>query len=416
MIIGINVAAAIKQPRTGVEEYTYQLIKHLTMLPESGEHRFLLYLPAEVRRTKAGEPKDSPHLFEPEGSSEPDRPNPLLREERENTFFDFPLPPNFEIKVLCWPLPFLWTQIRLAWEILRRSPDVLFIPVHILPFFSPKNSVVTIHGLEYEYFQEYYPFWHRVYLKWSTKRAVKKAGKIIAISENTKNDLIKFYGARAEKIEVVHHGVFVCHSEAVGRGISHECGTGIRQRSLAALGMTTREKPYILYLGRLETKKNVQGILEAYKILKEEYQIPHKLVLAGVPGYGYENLKFKIENLKLQITELGYVDEDEKWRLLSEADIFLFPSFYEGFGLPVLEAQAAGVSVVTSASSCLPEIAGQGALFVNPKNPARIAEAVKQIIDDNDLRDRLRQSGFENIKQFSWEKCAKETLGVIIKI
>ena len=131
MIIGINAAAAIKQPRTGVEEYTYQLIKHLTMLPEARAHRFLLYTPSAVLGAGG---------------------------------FDFPLPPNFEIKVLRWPLPFLWTQIRLAWEMLVRSPDVLFIPVHILPFGAPKNSIVTIHGLEYEYWPQGYSFWRRFYL------------------------------------------------------------------------------------------------------------------------------------------------------------------------------------------------------------------------------------------------------------
>ena len=176
MTIGINVAAAIKQPRTGVEEYVYQLIKHLTMLPEAREHRFLLYLSAKAlasagaRRAKAGVP-NSPYPVkgrDPHGAL---RPNPLLREERENLFFDFPLPSNFEIKILRWPWPFLWTQVRLAWEMLRRPPEALFIPAHILPLFSPLNSAVAIHGLEYEYFPKHYSLWRRLYLRWSTARA-----------------------------------------------------------------------------------------------------------------------------------------------------------------------------------------------------------------------------------------------------
>ncbi|HRY52606.1 MAG TPA: glycosyltransferase family 1 protein [Candidatus Portnoybacteria bacterium] len=361
MIIGINATAAIKQPRTGVEEYTYQLIKHLTMLPEAGEHRFLLYLPAEAL-AKAGLP-----------------------------VFDFPLPPNFEIKILRWPLPFLWTQARLAWEMLFRPPEALFIPVHILPFGAPKKSIVAIHGLEYEYFPEYYSWLRKLYLRWSTKRAAGRARNIIAISENTKNDLVKLYGCAKEKIKVVHHGI------------------GFKTKSKA----DTVIGPYVLYLGRLETKKNVQGILAAYKIFKEEYGMPHELILAGSPGYGYESLKPQIKSLP-GAKELGYVDEDEKWQLLAGAAIFLYPSFYEGFGLPLLEAQAAGAPVITSFGSCLPEIAGEGALFINPQNPAQIAEAVKQIIDDKPLRDKLRQSGFENVKRFSWEECARETLKSII--
>jgi len=406
MTIGINATAAVKQPRTGVEEYTYQLLKHLTMLTEAREHRFFLFIPS----------------FEKGGlrriyRSKKIPPSPPFTKGGEKNLFDFPLPSNFEIKILRWPVPFFWTQIRLAWEMWRHKPDVLFIPVHILPFGAPKNSVATIHGLEYEYWPEHYPFWHRLYLKWSTARALKRARRIIAVSENTKNDLIKFYNAKAEKIGVVHHGVSVCHSDpaAAGEESPANAGTGLGQaeRSLAPLGMTTIEKPYLLYIGRIETKKNIQGILEAYRILKEKYNIPHQLVLAGVPGYGYKNLKLKAENLKLKMIELGYIDDAMKWQLLSGADIFLFPSFYEGFGLPVLEAQSVGVPVITSYGSCLPEIAGEGALFVNPKNPAQIAEIVKRIIDDKILRDRLIQSGFENVKRFSWDRCARETLKLL---
>ena len=170
MTIGINATAALKQPRTGVEQYTYQLIKHLTMLPEARKHRFLLYV-------------------------------------RPGSTFDFSLPDNFIVKELKWSLPIFWTQVRLAWEMWRRPPEILFIPVHILPLFAPKNSVVTIHGLEYEYFPKHYPWLHRWYLRWSTRRAVKHAAKIIAISECTKQDLVKFYEAAAKKIEVVYHGI-----------------------------------------------------------------------------------------------------------------------------------------------------------------------------------------------------------------
>ena len=118
-------------------------------------------------------------------------------------------------------------------------------------------------------------------------------------------------------------------------------------------------------------------------------------------------------SFKFQVLQLGYVSDEEKWCLLSNADIFLFPSFYEGFGLPVLEAQTTGVPVVTSFNSSLPEIAGEGALFVNSKNPVQIAQAVKNIIDDKNLRDKLVQAGYENVKRFSWEKCARETLKIL---
>jgi len=367
MVIGINATAAIKQPRMGVEEYCYHLIRHLTMLPEAREHRFLLYLP------------------------------PIALAKGDLSIFDFPLPENFEIKILNWFLP-MWTQLRLASEILVHKPDILFIPVHILPKIHPENSVVTIHGLEYEYFPEYYPLWFRNYLRLSTKYAIRHARKIIAVSENTKRDLVKLYYADESKVEVVHHGTEFKTQNAKLKTITQNLKP---------------EKPYLLYIGRVELKKNILGILDAYKILKEKYKIPHELVLAGTPGFGYDEISFKIKNLKFKIKELGYVSEDEKWQLLTGTDVFVFPSFYEGFGMPILEAQAAGVPVVASNTSSIPEITNNSALLVEPKNPEQIAQAVYKMIDDKTLRDKLIELGFDNVKRFSWEKCARETLRII---
>ncbi len=180
MFIGINAIAAFKQPRTGVEEYTYQLIKHLTMLEESKRHRFILYT----------QTKD---------------------------YFDFPLPDNFEARQLKWFLP-MWTQVRLAGELALHKPEVLFIPVHVLPRFHPQSSVVALHGLEYEYYPKTYPKKHLAYLRWSTKQALKNAEKIIAVSESTKKDLVELYGGNPEKIQVVYHGVNSCRSVDSNKG------------------------------------------------------------------------------------------------------------------------------------------------------------------------------------------------------
>jgi len=169
MNIGINAVAAFKEPRTGVEEYTYQLIKHLAMLGEAKKHRFILY-----KDTKT----DNRNLS---------------------------LSNNFKIKQLSWPLP-MWTQIRLALEMTVNKPDVLFIPVHVLPLIRPKNSIVTIHGLEFEYYPKMYPLKHLKYLRWSTKYALKNASKIIAVSENTKKDLVDLYKVSDDKIKVIYEG------------------------------------------------------------------------------------------------------------------------------------------------------------------------------------------------------------------
>jgi len=339
MVIGINAVAAFIKPRTGVEEYTYQLIKHLAMLEGAQKHRFILY----------------------------------------------------SNKNLKWSLP-MWTQVRLSAEMIFNKPDVLFIPVHVLPLVHPRNSVVTIHGLEYEYYPQMYPKKHLAYLRWSTKYALRNASKVIAISENTKKDLIELYNGDPEKIQVVHHGV----------GIPD----GILSRKVN--GNKDKGYPYILYIGRLETKKNIHGLIRAFELLKKRYQVPHKLVLAGLKGYQYDKINFSKD-----IILKGYVSEKEKWQLLKNADMFVFPTFYEGFGMPILEAQVSGCPVITSNVSSMPEVAGQGAILVKPENIEEICDRMYQIIEDRDFKERLVNEGYENAKRFSWKKCAQETLRVL---
>lgn len=151
-------------------------------------------------------------------------------------------------------------------------------------------------------------------------------------------------------------------------------------------------KKYILYLGTKHKRKNIKGLKKAYKILKEKYKIPHELILAGVKKY---------------------VGKKEKRDLLKNADVFVLPSFYEGFGFPVLEAQVADTPVVASNVSSLPEVLASSALLVNPSKPEEIAEAIYKIISNPKLKQELIKKGRENIKRFSWQKCAQETLKII---
>jgi len=352
MIIGINAVAAFKEPRTGVEEYTYQLIKHLAMLGEAKKHRFILY-----KDTKT----DNRNLS---------------------------LSNNFKIKQLSWPLP-MWTQIRLALEMSFSKLDVLFVPVHILPLIHPKNSITTIHGLEFEYYPKMYPSNHLKYLRWSTKYALKNASKIIAVSENTKKDLVEMYNGNPEKIEVVYHGVKIPK----------------------LIDKQKIDYPYILYIGRLETRKNVDGLIHAFNLLKKKYQIPHKLVLVGPMGYGHEKI-----NIGKDTIIRGYVSDKEKWQLLQNAEMYVLPSFYEGFGMPILEAQIVGCPVIVSNISSMPEVSGNGAILIDPKNIEEICEKMYKVISNQDFKKDLIYKGYENVKNFSWEKCAKKTLNVFISL
>jgi len=343
MVIGIHALAAFKRSRTGVEEYTYQLIKHLTMLEKAKKHRFVLY----TNQTSQSFSQD-------------------------------------QIRHLKWPFP-MWTQIRLGLEMILKKPDLLFIPAHVLPLIHPKKSVVVIHGLEYEYYPKMYPRKHLSYLRWSTRYAVEHARKIIAVSQNTKDDLINFYQADPDKIAMIHHG-FSIDKKAKGEKF---------------------DWPYILFLGRLETKKNVHGLIKAFNSLKERYQIPHKLVLAGSFGFGFEGDKSD------QVITTGYVSEDQKWSLLKGADMFVLPSFYEGFGLPILEAQAVGIPVITSNLSSMPEVAGEGALLIEPSDTDQISETIYKLIKSDKMKKDLVEKGYHNIKRFSWQKCARKTLNLL---
>jgi len=359
MIIGIVAHSAFEEKRTGVEEYAYQLINHLAMLPESKRHQFFLYVKKK---------RDKPEGF----------------------------PENFIIKPLSAPI--FWSQGRLALEMLFHKPDVLFVPGHILPRIHPKNSIVTIHGLEFEYFPEMYPTRHQRYLRFATKYSAHHAKKIIAASQTTKDDLMELYGIDASKIYVVPHGVNVLNENEISES------------------QPLFEAPYILFIGTKEKKKNIFGLIKAFVLLKEKYKIPHKLILAGgKPNrrfYQEENIDKIIKELKCKedIVNLDFVSEKEKWNLLRNAQIFAYPSFYEGFGMPILEAQAAGVPIVTSNVSALPEIAGSGAILIDPRDIEEMTEAIYKIINNEGLGNDLIKKGFDNVKKFSWEKCAKETL------
>ncbi|MDQ1284165.1 MAG: hypothetical protein QG620_513 [Patescibacteria group bacterium] len=354
MKIGIDASRAFVSQRTGIEEYSYQVIKNLAN--ELNDHQVVLYV-------------------------------------RKNQKVDFTLPDNWKIKVIRWL--FLWTQAGLSLELLFHPVDALFVPSHVVPLIHPRNTVVVVHGLEFEIMPEAYSFWGRLYMRASIRNSCRAAKKIIAVSKNTKRDLINLYKIPEDKIEVIYEGV---SEKSQIQNIKFQINSKLK----------IKNSKFLLFVGRLEKRKNVEGIIEAYKILRDKHNIPHSLVLAGKPGYGYEAVKYKVESSKYKanIVLPGFISEEEKWQLLANADVFLFPTFYEGFGLPVLEAQALGVPVVTSNVSSLPEVGGEAAAYCDPSEPISIADAVYSLIGDKDWRDGIIEKGNENVKRFSWKRCA----------
>ncbi len=366
MHIGIDGSRAFLKRRTGIEEYAYQVIASLRSELRSEE--VTLYI-------------------------------------RGDQSVSFEVPKNWRIKKLR-ALRF-WTQVRLSLEMLLSPPDVLFVPAHIVPLIHPKRTVVTIHGLEYEIFKDSYSFLARLYMRYSIRFSCKAASRIVAVSESTKRDLMRLYGIRGNKIEVIYEGISASLIDQPLPVTPHS----------AFLGEGTREakKPYLLFIGRLEERKNIVRIIKMFEILKREHGIPHTLKLAGKPGFGYGKIQEALRGGGREIEELGYVHEEEKGDLMKNADIFLFPTLYEGFGLPVLEAQALGVPVITSLTSSLPEIAGGGALFVDPLRPTDMAEKTWRLISEKVLRDDIIAKGHENARRFSWERCAESLSRVLGK-
>lgn len=381
MFIGIHSIAFFKSQKTGIEKYAKRLVENMAMLPEVKEHRFILYT-----NTANYESRITNHE-------------------------------NFKVKIL--KFPFLWTQIRLAAHFIFKKPDAFFVPAHVLPIIShPKNSIVMIHDIAYELFPEAYSKFHRNYLRFTTKYALKHAKKIIVPSENTKQDILRFYKTNPEKIFVIYHGIDNLQSP-----ISHlPCLPAGRQSPISNLPCLPAGRqfpnfnsPYFLYVGRLELKKNILGILRAFDLFKAEHKSSHKLILIGKDGFGSDKIKDAVSRHRFRndIIVMGWVDQDKKDSFLANADVFIFPSLYEGFGFPILEAQSLDVPVITSYISSMPEIAGEGAVLVEPHNIEEIKGAMIRIMSDENLRQNLIVKGRENLERFSWQKCARETLKII---
>lgn len=356
MILGIDASHANKIKRTGVEEYCFQIIQELKKIT-----------PADVRVI----------LFSP---------TPLLSELVD-------LPNNWEIKILRWPFKKLWSQFRLAYELWRHPVDIYFSPGQLLPFFSPKNSVVTVHDSAFEACPSAYNFWGRQYLKWMNKLIVKKARLILTSTKFNKSELLKYYGHLFDEQKNLFDKIKVV-----------PLAYDNKKFNLQTPPAENLFGQYVLSIGRLEEKKNTKLIVEAFELLKTK--LPNlKLVLIGKPGAGYPAIKQTIDSseYKKDIIELGFVDGVGD--ILKNAQVFVFPSLYEGFGIPVLEAMAVGVPVVVSDIEALREVASDAVVYGT--NFQDIGDKILRLISDSEFRQRRVGLGLERVKEFGWQETAE---------
>jgi glycosyltransferase involved in cell wall biosynthesis len=302
------------------------------------------------------------------------------------------------------PFPRLWTHLRLSWEMTRRPPDLLFVPAHVLPIFHPRRSVVTIHDLGYLTYPEAHRLLDRLYLDLSTRYNAHTATHLIADSSATKQDLIERYGTEPDKITVVYPGYDQTTFQPVrDRGAIE----AVKARYDIA-------GDYILFIGTLQPRKNLTCLIKAFSNLQSPIS-NIQLVIAGKKGWLYKDIFQQVEKLGLEgrVVFTDYVPDGDLPAILSGARLFVFPSLYEGFGLPVLEAMACGTPVVCSNVSSLPEVAGDAAVLVDPLDVEGLATTMERVLGDEELRAKLIECGFAQARKFPWERCARETLSVL---
>jgi glycosyltransferase involved in cell wall biosynthesis len=360
MIIGIDASRAITQQRTGTEAYAYFLIQTLLPLAIAKGHQVRLYF----------NERPSPHLF----------------------------PTHDQIEPVIIPLPRLWTHLRLAWELHTHPPHVFFTPAHVIPFTYRGRSVATVHDLGYHHFPEAHPPRQLAYLRWSTRHNGRISSHILADSQATKDDLIRFDNINPAQISVVYPGI-----DPDLKPVADE------EKITAVLQKYNITPPYLLHLSTLQPRKNLVRLIEAYAAAN----LPHQLILAGKIGWLAQPILDKISNHQSPILLPGFIEDADKAALLSGATAVLSPSLYEGFGFPALEAQACGTAVLCANTSSLPEIVADSALTVDPLNTAQLTTAIQQITSDEALRAQLVAKGFENIKRFDWQKTAVQLLTIL---
>jgi glycosyltransferase involved in cell wall biosynthesis len=292
-------------------------------------------------------------------------------------------------------------------ELRRHPPDVLFVPAHVLPLSCPVPAVVTVHDLGYIHYPEAHRFFDRRYLDWTTRRHTRIARHIIADSLATKQDLIDFYGADPERITVVYLG----RDETLAPVTDPDIVEQIKAHYEI-------QGDYLLYLGTLHPRKNLVRLVEAFQLALQSLPAENravKLVIAGRRGWLYEDIFARVKALGLADRVLfpGYIAAEHKPALLSGALAYVFPSLYEGFGLPVLEAMACETPVLTGNVSSLPEVAGEAAVLVDPHRSEAIANGLIRLITDTDLRQQLVERGRRQVQKFSWDEAAKQTLDIL---
>ena len=364
MIIGIDATPAFKPNRTGVELYCYEIIKSLMNLDKDNEYRlYVKSIPAE----------------------------------------NFPLEFNFKFVVL--KDQHLWTHTALFSELLKNPVDTFYSPGHVMPIFSNTRTVFTIHDAGFRHHRNNYSLYQFIHAQINTYISIKTASHTIAISNFVGDDVQNYYSINTDKYTVVHNG-FRADDYTDDKAPDIKSA---REKYKIADG-------YFIYIGRLEARKNLVRVIEAFSDLVDEGQDPGQLVLLGSKAQGFDDIQ-KVINERgcgSRIVAPGYVSVSEKLALLKGARALVFPTLYEGFGVPILEGFAAGTPVITSSTTACPEIAGGAALLVNPRSVKEIKDAMLRLWSEKPLREECRRRGLVRCRDFDWYITAQNIHEILV--
>jgi len=400
MRIGINCQTILNPAsgeNAGVGHYTYYLVKNLLRIDK--KNQYVLFFDDLIGRDSVRE---------------------IIGKNKnaEARFFSF-----HKNKL---SIPFVYTHLLFSALVEREKLDVFHAPANIVPLNYKGKAVVTVHDLAIYKHPEWFPenfLKRRVSTKLLVPRAIKKAYKVIAVSESTKKDIVKLFKTVPAKIKVIYEGVDTVNIPDVEKIV---CGTEEMSCQSDFLEKYKIKKDYILFLGTIEPRKNLVPMINAFgKVMKKNKALAGKyqFLIAGARGWKFvktfkvidkvnEELRKIYPDRGVFVKYLGYIPHRDKLPALAGAAVFVFPSLYEGFGLPVLEAMNAGAPVITSKISSLPEVAGQAGILINPNNEKDLERILEKVLKSPSLRKKMSREGKKRAGEFSWEKMARETLGV----
>ena len=351
MKIGIDVKSAFESKRSGIGNYVYQLVKNLLNI--DAHNNYFLYSSGK-----------NLNLFQNKNVTYLNRKNPF--------------------SLLMYPDVF-------------HGPDFKLLPV------DAKKKIVTFHDLACLKKENFMSEDFKKLTNGKIKNSVKKADIIIAVSYSIKKELLEYFKLDSNKIKVIYHGI----NEELPSKVEEDKKDKVLKKHNIKL-------PFFLFVGNLEIRKNISLLLKAFELFKKNDLKSYRLVLVGKGGHGYEKIKEDLNNNseRNNIIELGWIEDRVLSSIYSSAEAFIFPSLYEGFGLPVLEAMRFGLPVIASDIPALKEITGGAAALVNPSQPEDMAEAMYKISSNYNQKKEFIEKGNERIKFFSWEKTAKQMLEI----